>query len=209
MVLASDESTGGVRMTTISTNTTSATSVATSGNGPTRDHRGSWLPNGAMIATRFMELRKRRGLMAALIVVNIGIPTIFLTIRLIAHAVAPKSYGPAGGYDVFTSIVAGVMYVFGFIVAATLGCTAGAVDLTDGMFRHLVITGRSRLALFFARIPAGLMIITSIVAIGFTIVCVVCCLAAPRTLHYNGVDVPAGLSSSAFDTYAANHVSDV
>ena len=105
----------------------SATSTNVVGSDATRDRRGSWLPNGAMIATRFMELRKRRGLMAALIVVNIGIPTIFLTIRLIAHAVAPKSYGPAGGYDVFTSIVAGVMYVFGFIVAATLGCTRGWV----------------------------------------------------------------------------------
>jgi hypothetical protein len=43
-----------------------------------------------MIATRIMELRKRRGLMAALIVVNIGIPTVFLLVRLIMHAVAPK-----------------------------------------------------------------------------------------------------------------------
>ena len=51
-----------------------------------------------MIATRFMELRKRRGLMIALIVVNIGIPTIFLVVRLLAHAFDPKSYGPAGGY---------------------------------------------------------------------------------------------------------------
>ena len=26
------------------------------------DHRGSWVPSGAMITTRIMELRKRRGL---------------------------------------------------------------------------------------------------------------------------------------------------
>jgi len=78
-----------------------------------------------MIATRFLELRKRRGLMAALIGVTIGIPTIFLVIRLVLHAFAPKTYGPAGGYDIFTALVAGVLYVFGFIVAATLGCTAG------------------------------------------------------------------------------------
>ena len=50
-----------------------------------------------MIATRFMELRKRRGLMVALVFVTIGIPTVFLAIRLLAHAFAPKSYGPAGG----------------------------------------------------------------------------------------------------------------
>ena len=132
-----------------------------------------------MIATRFMELRKRRGLMITLILVTIGIPTVFLAIRLMLHAVAPKSYGPAGGYDIYTGLVAGVLYVFGFIVAATLGCTAGSVDLTEGMFRHLVVTGRSRLALYLARIPAGLAIIVPLVAIGFTIVCAVCVFAAP------------------------------
>jgi hypothetical protein len=158
-----------------------------------------------MITTRIMELRKRRGLMAALVVVNIGVPTIFLLIRLIAHAVAPKSYGPAGGYDIFTALVAGIMYVFGFIVAATLGCTAGSVDLSEGMFRHLVITGRSRLALYFARIPAGLAIIVPLVAVGFTIVCAVCVFAAPTKLNYQGVNVPPGLSLTGFESWAAQH----
>jgi hypothetical protein len=143
--------------------------------------------------------------MAAMIVVNIGVPTIFLLVRLIAHAVAPKSYGPAGGYDIFSSLVAGVMYVFGFIVAATLGCTAGSVDLTDGMFRHLVITGRSRLALYFARIPAGLAIIVPMVAVGFTIVCAVCVFAAPTKLYYEGVNIPPGLTQTGFENWAAQH----
>jgi len=31
-------------------------------------------------------------------------------------------------------LIVAVMYVFGFIVAATLGCTAGSVDLSEGMF---------------------------------------------------------------------------
>ena len=96
--------------------------------------------------------------------------------------------------------MAGVLYVFGFIVAATLGCTAGSVDLTDGMFRHLVVTGRSRLALYLARIPAGLAIIVPLVAIGFTIVCGVCVFAAPTTLNYQGVNVPAGLSRTGLET---------
>jgi hypothetical protein len=158
-----------------------------------------------MIATRFMELRKRRGLMIALILVNIGIPTVFLVIRLLGHAFAPKSYGPAGGYTIYTTLVAGVMYIFGFIVAATLGCTAGSVDLTDGMFRHLVVTGRSRLALYLARIPAGLGIVVPLVAIGFTIVCTVCVFAAPTTLSYQGVNVPAGLSLTGLETWAGDH----
>jgi hypothetical protein len=177
--------------------------------GAARDHRGSWVPNGAMIATRMMELRKRRGLMIALVLVNIGIPTVFLTVRLLAHAFAPHSYGPAGGYDIFSNLVAGVMFIFGFIVAATLGCTAGSVDLTEGMFRHLVVTGRSRLALYLARIPAGLAIIVPLVAIGFTIVCAVCVFAAPTQLDYQGVTVPPGLSHSAFEAWAGDHADEV
>ena len=173
------------------------------------DGRGSWMPTLPMIATRFMELRKRRGLMIALVGVTIGIPTLFLVIRLLLHAFAPNTYGPAGGYDIFTALVAGVLYVFGFIVAATLGCTAGSVDLTDGMFRHLVVTGRSRLALYLARIPAGLAIIVPLVAIGFTIVCGVCAFAAPTTLTYQGVKVPAGLSRTGLEHWAADHVEAV
>ena len=175
----------------------------------TPDHRGSWVPTWGLIVTRLMELRKRRGLMIAMIVVIIGIPTIFLTIRLISHAVAPRSYGPAGGFSIFTSLVAGVIYVFGFIMAATLGCTAGSSDLTDGMFRHLVVTGRSRLALYLARIPAGLAIVWSLIASGFLIVCVVCVFAAPTQLNYDGINVPQGLSRPALDTWAAAHADEV
>src|SRR5664279_1545761 len=169
------------------------------------DHRGSPIPTGAMIATRILELRKRRGLMITLVLVTVGFPTVFLAIRLLLHAVAPKTYGPAGGYDIFTAMSAGVLYTFGFIVAATLGATAGSVDLSEGMFRHLVITGRSRLALYMARIPAGLAIIVPMVAAGFTIVCLVCSFAAPTHLDYDGVTVPPGLSHAAFDSWASEH----
>ena len=173
------------------------------------DHRGSPFPTFGMITTRYKELRKRRGLMIALVLVTVGIPTVYLAIRLILHAVAPKTYGPAGGYDVYTAMTSGVLFMFGFIVAATLGCTAGSIDLTEGMFRHLVVTGRSRLALYLARIPAGLAIIVTLVAIGFTIVCAVCVFAAPTTLNYNGVNMPAGLSPAGLENWAAAHPDEV
>ena len=176
---------------------------------PERDHRGSWVPTPRMISTRIMELRRRRGLMITLVVVTIGIPTVFLGVRLLLHAIAPKTYGPAGGYDIYVALSAGILYTFGFIVAATLGCTAGSVDLSEGMFRHLVITGRSRVALYFARIPAGLAIIVPLVAIGFTIVCAVCVFAAPTTLRFDGVNVPAGLSRSGLASWAAEHPATV
>jgi hypothetical protein len=176
---------------------------------PRGDHRGSWIPTWGMVTTRFMELRRRRGLMIALIAVNIGIPVVFLGVRLVSHAVDPRSYGPAGGYSIFTTLVAGFIYVFGFVVAAVVGCTAGSVDLTEGMFRHLVITGRSRLALYFARIPAGLAIVIVMVAVGYTIVCAVCAFAAPTQLNYDGVNVPVGLSRPALDSWAASHADEV
>lgn len=168
--------------------------------------RNSPLPSGAMIMTRFMELRKRRGLMIALIAVNIGVPAVFLLVRLIAHAVAPHSYGAAGGYGIFEALIAGVMYIFGFIVAATLGCSAGSVDLTEGMFRHLVVTGRSRLSLYFARIPAGLMIIVPVVAAGVIVVSAVCVAAAPTRLNFDGIsNMPVGLSRQGFTSWVEDH----
>jgi hypothetical protein len=109
------------------------------------DGRGSWIPNRAMIATRFMELRKRRGLMITLIAFTIGLPTLFLVIKLLLHAFLPQSYGPAGGFDLFTSLIAGVLYIFGFIAgvlyifgfiaAMTLGATAGAPTSPTGCSR--------------------------------------------------------------------------
>ena len=179
------------------------------GTGGTPDRRWSWIPTGRMIGARWHELRRRRGLMALLAGVTVGIPALFLAIRLILHAVSPATYGPAGGYDVFVGLVAGILYVFGFIVAATLGATAGSVDLTEGMFRHHVITGRSRTALYLARIPAGLGIIVPLVAVGFAIVCTVCVLAAPRTLTYDGVTMPAQLSKAGLEQWAGQHATEV
>jgi len=169
------------------------------------DGRGSWIPTRAMIATRFMELRKRRGLMITLIALTIGLPTLFLVIKLLLHAFVPQQYGPAGGFDVYTSLVAGVLYIFGFIAAMTLGATAGCSDLADGMFTQQVVTGRSRVALYLARVPAGLAIVMPMVAVAFTVICSVCVFSAPSTFDFQGTTVPLGLSLHGYETWAADH----
>jgi hypothetical protein len=155
-----------------------------------------------MIASRIMELRKRRGLMIALIVLNIGFPALFMLIRLLLHAFAPRANQPAGNDIIFKILVAGFLPTFGFIMAATVGCTAGSRDLTEGMFRHLVVTGRSRLALYLARIPAGLAIVVPLVAIGYTIVCAVSVFAAPAFIDDSNVNIPPGLSRAGFENWA-------
>ncbi len=174
-----------------------------------RDRRGSPVPTAGMIATRVMELRKRRGLMIALIVMNIGFPAVFLLIRLLAHAFAPYANPPAGGYQIFVPLAAGFLPTFGFIVAATVGCTAGSRDLTEGMFRHLVVTGRSRLALYLARIPAGLAIVVPMVAVGYTILCAVCVFAAPAFIDDSNVNIPPGLSRAGFENWAGDRAEPV
>ena len=72
-----------------------------------RDRRESPVPTVGMIATRIMELRKRRGLMIALVVLDIGLPALFLLIRLLAHAFAPRANPAAGGQAIFGVLAAG------------------------------------------------------------------------------------------------------
>jgi hypothetical protein len=170
--------------------------------GHSLDRRGSPIPTVGMIATRVMELRKRRGLMIAVIVATIGFPALFLLIRLLLHAFAPRANPPAGSDIIFAVLVAGFLPTFGFIMAATVGCTAGSRDLTEGMFRHLVVTGRSRLALYLARIPAGLAIVVPLVAIGYTIVCAVSVFAAPAFIDDSNLNIPRGLSLAGFENWA-------
>jgi len=169
--------------------------------------RGSFLPTWGLISTKLMELRKRRGLMIAVVFFTVGAPVLILGLRLLFHAVDPKAYGPAGSPDMFNT-VSDLIGEFGFIVAATLGAAAGTTDLTEGMFRQLVITGRSRLALFFARIPAGMAILTPLVAVGFGLICLVTSyagIAQPRTVNLNGTSVPVQLSEAQLETWLLLH----
>ncbi|HCU92291.1 MAG TPA: hypothetical protein DHU96_05945 [Actinobacteria bacterium] len=146
--------------------------------------RSSWMPTWPLISAKLLELRKRRVLTTVTVAFTIALPVIFYGIRLIYHLSDPARYAPAGAPDAFAT-AGTLMDEFGFIVAATLGATAGTADLTDGMFRHLVITGRSRLALYLARIPAGLSILLSLAAAGFTVACLV--------TAFLGSPLPAGV----------------
>ena len=170
-----------------------------------RDRRGSPVPTIGMIATRFMELRHRRGLMVGVAVATVGIPALFMGIRLLLHAFAPRTNPPAGSFVIFAVLGAGLLYTFGFIAAAVVGSTAGSRDVTEGMFRHLVVTGRSRLALYLARIPAALAIVVPLVAVGYAIICAVSAFAAPTFIDDWDVNIPPGLSRAGFETWAAEH----
>lgn len=199
------------------TETSSAAGLSTSpGGSSARNDRtgnatlrrlGSWMPTRGLIETKFLELKKRRGLMVALVILTMALPVLVLGLRLVFHAVDPKTYGPAGSPSIFSGLV-NAMAEFGFIAAATLGTAAGTTDLTDGMFRHLAVTGRSRLALYLARIPSGLAIVLPLVAVAFAMVCLVTSYAGtpqPTTIAINNGSVPAGLDQAQLQTWLGHH----
>src|SRR5918995_3859671 len=64
------------------------------------------------------------------------------------------------------------------VAAVIVGVTAGAGDLGAGVFRTLVVTGRSRIRLFAARIPGGLALLLPFVAAGFAVAAVASTLFA-------------------------------
>jgi hypothetical protein len=172
---------------------------------------GSWIPTWDLIRTKRLEMRKRRGLMVVTVLLTLGLPVLVLGLRLLFHAVDPNSYGPAGSPSVFSAL-SNAMADFGFIIAATLGASAGTTDLVDGVFRHLVITGRSRLSLFVARIPAGLSILLPLIAVAFAMVCLVTAYeGSPQvtTINDNGMTIPVHLSENQLNTWLLDHPQQV
>jgi len=162
-----------------------------------------WLPTWDLITTKNLEIRKRRGLMITMVVLIVAPTVLLYALRLLFHAVDPNSYGPAGSPDLF-SLVSNLISGLGFIAAATLGATAGTTDLTDGMFRHLVITGRSRVALYLARIPAGLAVIIPLVALAFTMNCLVTSFEGspnPTSVALYGVNAPEHLDQAGLQAW--------
>ena len=163
----------------------------------------AWLPTLDLITTKNVEIRKRRGLMVTTVVLIVAPTVLLYALRLLFHAVDPNSYGPAGSPDLFSQ-VSNLISGLGFIAAATLGATAGTTDLTDGMFRHLVITGRSRVALYLARIPAGLAVILPLVALAFTMNCLVTSFEGspnPTSVALYGVNAPEHLDQAGLQAW--------
>jgi hypothetical protein len=185
-----------------------ARSPARPGRTPAARRLGASMPTWDLIATKHLELRKRRGLMITVAVMIIAPTVLILGLRLAFHLFDPAHYGPAGDPTTFDGI-ANLTAEFGFIVAAVVGAAAATTDLNDGVFRYLVITGRSRLALYLARIPAGLAILVSALAIAFTMLCLVTAYESapqPTTVSMNnGISIPANFDQAQLQTWVAAH----
>jgi hypothetical protein len=124
------------------------------------------LPGPRLVHAEILKLRKRRGLLAIVAAATVGASVVAYGVLAILHAANPAHHGPAGGvlnlgHGLF------VLALLGSVAAILAGATAGAGDLGAGVFRELAVTGRSRSALFRARIPGGLAFLLSFVAVAY------------------------------------------
>lgn len=141
--------------------------------------------NMRLINAELLKLRKRRGLVAAVSAVTIGPIVIAYTILLTLHASDPAKHGPAGGLENFQPSM-DVLSTLAVVAAVLVGATLGTGDLAAGVFRELVVTGRSRLALYAARVPAGLALLLVPVGAAFGLT------AAASRAFAGSLEAPSG-----------------
>jgi hypothetical protein len=121
-----------------------------------------------LIGAEFLKLRRRRALLAASLLLIVAPMLVSFTGLIVLHAANPAKYGPAGGVDNLRGALE-LLTQIGVVAAVLIGVNAGGGDLAAGVFRELVVTGRSRLMLFLARIPGGLALLLPLVAVAFVI----------------------------------------
>jgi hypothetical protein len=144
-----------------------------------------------LVGAELLKLRKRRGLVLSTLALTVVPMVIAYTVLLILHAANPAKYGPAGGLKNLSGSM-DLLSQLGVVAAILVGATLGAGDHGSGVFRELVVTGRSRLALFAARVPAGLGLVLTVVGTAFALT------ASASTVFAGSSDVPgAGLLVSS------------
>jgi len=135
---------------------------------PARDMAIPWR---AMVGAELTKLRRRRGLVWSSLVLVVVPVLVGYAVLTLQHAVDPEHAGPAGGITNFRSTYEFLAQI-GMVAAITVGVTAGGGDLGAGVFRELVVTGRSRVALFGVRFPGGILFLVPFVVAAAAIVSV-------------------------------------
>jgi ABC-type transport system involved in multi-copper enzyme maturation permease subunit len=149
-----------------------------------RAHTRRW-SSLRLASAEFLKLRKRRGLVVSALVLTLAPMIVAYIVLAILHARDPAKYGPPGSLQNFSGSME-VLTQLSAVTAILVGATLGAGDLRAGVFRELVVTGRSRLALFAARVPAGLALLGPLVGGAFAITTVAATLLAGSS------DAPSG-----------------
>jgi ABC-type transport system involved in multi-copper enzyme maturation permease subunit len=123
-----------------------------------------------MTGADVLKLRKRRGTLVWVLVLALAPIIVLFAVRAAQHSSTPHEHGPAGGTPGFIVGLRLLCLFFGPLAAILIGVEAGAGDAAAGVFRDLVVTGRSRLALFASRVPAALIVCWAVMIAGYGLV---------------------------------------
>jgi ABC-type transport system involved in multi-copper enzyme maturation permease subunit len=125
-----------------------------------------------MASADFLKARKKLSTVIWALVLALAPIVIFYAVNAIKHA-SNSSQEAAGGVGSFHDglrLLGGLF--FGPLVAILVGVEVGTTDVSSGVFRDLVVTGRSRLALFASRIPAAVLLCWMVIVCGYGLVLV-------------------------------------
>jgi ABC-type transport system involved in multi-copper enzyme maturation permease subunit len=122
-----------------------------------------------MFGADLLKLRKKRGTLIWALVLALAPVVVFFAVKGAQHSSNALQYEPAGGIQGYRDGLRAVAIFFGPLAAILIGAEAGAGDVSAGVFRDLVVTGRSRGALFASRIPAALAMCWSVMLGAFAL----------------------------------------
>jgi hypothetical protein len=117
-----------------------------------------------LISAEALKLRRRHGMLAIAVLLTLGLVALVFAVTGVQHAGNPAKYGPAGGEANYRDGLT-VLAMMALVVGVIVGGTAGTQDIESGVFRDLAATGRSRRALFGARVTGAWAIVLPILAV--------------------------------------------
>ena len=120
-----------------------------------------------MLGAEILKLRRNRTIMVAAFLLTFGLVAVMFGYDALQHASNPSQNPPAGGMTGFARGVKSLGVLFGMLAAALIGTEAGTADISTGVFRDLVATGRSRLSLYAVRAPAAILVTFAFSALTF------------------------------------------
>jgi len=136
-----------------------------------------------VIAADILKLRRHRGTMATAALLSVGMAIVYFAF------IETRHHGNLAGPHALSDGATLMGMYFGAFAAILVGTEAGSADLTSGVFRDLVATGRSRTTLFLVRIPAAIAIAVPLTLSGFAVT-----VAAAYAFHGSAAAPSTGLA---------------
>jgi hypothetical protein len=127
--------------------------------------------NLRLITAELLKLRKRRGLFWWSLALSVGVVTAVFAVLEVLHLTDPSHHVPPGGLGGYQGALIGLSLA-GSVAAILVGSAAGTADVSTGVFRDLVATGRSRWTLFAARVPGALAFFVPMITLGYIVIAV-------------------------------------